>query len=377
MNFNLSDEQQMLRDGAERFVRECCTLEHRRRVAGSTGFDKDNWARMAELGWLMLPFSEAEGGLGGTPADVALLMTAFGRGLVLEPFVTTALLCGPILAQAKDRQLAALTQSIMAGELRVALAHDEGQCAAPSETLPQTLAQVDGSGYRISGKKRSVLDAPHAHRIIVSASLEGEVALLLLDSEASSLERRNYPLIDGTRAADIDLLSVAASGDALIARGAEASRLLQLGLDQAKLAALAQSVGSIEEVLDMCSDYLKTREQFGRPIGQFQALQHIMAQMFVEAQEARSILYWAVAAMRLPPKERAAGIAQAKVVIGHAAQFVSRQGVQLHGGYGMTEEFAIGHHFKRLLTLEKMFGDADSHLARLAKLAVGSREECA
>jgi alkylation response protein AidB-like acyl-CoA dehydrogenase len=370
MDFELTSEQTMLVDGAARFVREHYSLTQRRKVIASGGMDEHNWTRLAELGWLMLPLPEEAGGLGGPAEDVALLLIELGRGMVLEPFVTTVLLCGTILAGAVDPGVRSEVERIAAGELRVALAHDEGAASLAPGALPAAAARREREGFHISGTKRAVLDAPSAHKLIVSAALDGATALFLVDANTAGVVRNDYALIDGTRAAEVEFDNVAVDTAALIASGDTAVALLGEALDQANLGNLAQSVGGIEAILDICSEYLKTRQQFGRPIGSFQALQHIMAQMFVEAQEARSILYFAVAAMRGAPAVRTRAIAQARTMIGGAAQLVSRPGIQLHGGYGMTEEFAVGNHFKRLLTLEKMFGDSETYLDRLADALV-------
>ncbi len=371
MDFALTSEQDMLVDGAARFVRERYGLEQRRAVIAGGGLDDANWAQFAEMGWLMLPFPEDVGGLGGAPEDVALLMIEFGRGLVAEPYVTSVLLCGTILAGSANTAARSAAEQIAGGELRVALAHDEGAAPLAADATPALVAVREGDRLRLSGIKRTVLDAPAAHSLIVSAQLDGVCALILVPADAPGISPANYALIDGAGAADISFENVAVDGDALIATGDTATTLLAQGIDAAKLGNLAQAVGSIEAILDICSEYLKTRQQFGRPIGSFQALQHIMAQMFVEAQEARSILYFAIAATRADQPKRERALAQARVVISEAARIVSRQGVQLHGGYGMTDEFSIGHHFKRQLTLEKMFGDADSHLDALADMLAG------
>lgn len=366
MDFNLSSEQDMLIDGARRFVRENCGLERKRAVAAADGVDRENWAAFAEMGWLMLPVAEEAGGLGGSAEDVALLMTVFGAGLVADPYVTSVVLCGTILAGGEAEAGRGLVEAISSGEAMVALAHDEVASAQSTVAIPTTVARADGGVFRISGSKRTVLDGPSAGHLIVSAALDGDIALFLASADAPGLAIVGHALIDGTRSADV-VLSEVESG-VLLARGDVARALLAGALDAARLANLAQAVGSIEAVLDLCSEYLKTRQQFGRPIGQFQALQHIMAEMFVQAQEARSILYFAIASADADPPSRARAVRQASIVIGEAGQLVSRQAVQLHGGYGITDEFAVGHHFKRLLTLEKRFGDMAGHLDQEADL---------
>ena len=367
MEFALTSEQNMLVDGAARFIRERYSLEHRRAVIAAGGLSEENWNRFADMGWLMLPLPEEAGGIGGSAEDTALLMIEFGRGLVAEPYVTSVLLCGTILAGSANAAQRSAAEQIAAGKLRVALAHDEDSMSLAADADLTFIASYEGNRIHLSGTKRTVLDAPSAHRLIVSATLDGAPALIIVPTDAAGIFCTNYMLVDGTSASDIRFENVLVDSASLIAAGEAAITLLAEGIDKAKLGNLAQAVGSTEAILDICSEYLKTRQQFGRPIGSFQALQHIMAQMFVEAQEARSILYFAIAATRADQTRRGRALAQAQVVIAEAGRIISRQGVQLHGGYGMTEEFAIGHHFKRQLTLEKMFGDGDAHLDALAE----------
>lgn len=371
MNFDLSLEQQMLLDGARRFLRENYGLARAQDKEGAKCFDQAIWSACAQMGWLRLPFGEAAGGLGGGSEDIALLMTAFGEALVIEPYVTSVILSGTILERSHTEMCMALIEAIGSGEALVTLAHDERGGEGPVSDGPATNASVESGGFRISGFKRAVIDGPSAHHFIVSANLDGQLGLFLVPADAIGIVTEAYPLIDGTWAADILFADAHVEPGALLVRGDRAHQILAEALDVANLANLAQSVGSIEAMLDLCGTYLKTREQFGRPIGQFQALQHIMAQMFVEAQEARSILYFAIANRNAAAKDRARAIRQARIVIGDAGQLISRQAIQLHGAYGITEEFAIGHHYKRMLALEKLFGDTAGFLDQEALRVAG------
>ena len=212
------------------------------------------------------------------------------------------------------------------------------------------------------------LDAPSAHKLIVSAGVAdaNEVALFLLDANAPGVTLRSYPLIDGTRAADIELRGVRVNRSSLLVKGREALEVLDEAIDRLILARVSEGLGAMEVVLQLASEHLRSRQQFGQPLIRFQALQHRLAEMFVEIQETRSILYRGLAYIEAPAAERRAAVSAAKIVAANAGRIVGEQGIQLHGGVGMTEEYQVGHYYKRLIALEKAFGDVDYHLARLA-----------
>lgn len=368
MDFSLSDEQRMIRDVAERFVREDYDLDTRRKlIASPEGEGADNWSRLAEFGWTALMVPEEAGGFGGSCTDLTILMMELGAGVIIEPFVETAVLGTTIVERSPRAE--GLLPRICEGTLRLALAHAEAGDRFEIGATRATRAAREGDGFVLSGEKVMVFAGPCADELIVSAMLEGDssYSLLLVDRRAAGVEVSSYPLIDGTRAADIRLSQVHLSSDALLVPASDAQAVLALALDRATLACLAEAVGSMDTCLDLCSEYIKTRQQFGQPIGKFQALQHIMSEMFVEAQEARSILYQALSRFEDEPEDRSRAISAAKIVIGEASQIVSRSGIQLHGGYGITDEFAISHHYRRLLVLEKKFGDIACHNARLGK----------
>lgn len=370
MNFDYNDVQQMLLESAERLMAAIGTVEHwRARRELPDGVDGAAWAQYAELGWLALPIPEDAGGLGGSIEDVALLMTALGKGLAAEPYVSTAVLAGHLIAASATTEMRTeLLEAIAGGTMRLALAHNELADRFDIRSPRATVATKDGDGYLLSGAKTLAFDAPSAGKLIVSATLDGlsGTALLVVNSKAPGVSVNGYPLIDGSYAADIEFNKVAVSKDALIASGVEGTELLAQGIDRATVALLGQAVGSMEACLDICSAYLKERKQFGQPIGKFQSLQHIMADMLVATHQSRSILYQAIAAADGDAETRARAVSSAKIVVGEAMQLVSRAGIQLHGGYGLTDEYAIGHHYRRLIVLEKAYGDVDHHVQRLA-----------
>jgi alkylation response protein AidB-like acyl-CoA dehydrogenase len=372
MDFSLSEEQVLLRDSAERFVREEYKLDTRRRlIAAGDPVSTEHWRQYAQLGWLALPIPEDVGGLGGSFLDLMVLLGALGSGCVLEPYIPNLVLCAHILNRSPARSL---LSRVADGSLRLALAHEEVGDRFNFARPTTTRATAAGNGFLLAGAKTLVLGGPSADRFIVSATIADEPACSLFLVHRDQVENAlsPYSLIDGTWAADLSLGAVTVSADALIVRSGQATALLEEAIDRATLAYLAEAVGSMETCLEICSDYLKTRKQFGQPIGQFQALQHILAEMFVEAQEARSILYQALSQICADATARGRAVSAAKIVIGQASQIISRQGIQLHGGYGVTDEYAISHHFKRLMVIEKLFGDIEHHTTRFAGKALGS-----
>ena len=372
MDFDYTEFQQMLLDSANKVVADWSGVERwRAHRELPHGVSAETWKLFADLGWLALPLPDDAGGVGGSMEDVALLMTALGRGLVIEPIVSTSILCAFILERGLEGEMReSLLAQVVAGSLRLALAHDEG-AERYGETRPRSvMARRDGHGFVLNGAKTFVLDGPSAHSLIVSARIEGEggTSLYLVPADTPGIRRGSYPLIDGSQACDLWLEEATVPFSALIAQGSRGDDLLFEALDRATVALLAQAVGSMEASVDVCSQYMKERLQFGQPISNFQSLQHLAVDMLVATHQARSALYCALAHLESSPDQRARAVSIAKIVGGEASQIVSRIGIQLHGGYGMTDEFAIGHHFRRLMAIEKSYGDVDHHLRRLSQL---------
>lgn len=372
MNFDLSDEQQMLVDNARRFVREHCGIEARlAAIASEAGFSRQRWAELGRLGWLALPLSEEAGGLGGGDVDVALLAEELGRGLVPEPFIDTAVLCATLLEQAPPSQVRdSLLARAANGEIILALAHMEPGDRSEFETDPTTRAQAHADGWRLHGSKHFVVHGGTADYWLVSANIENQqgFALFLLSrDQASTAEIHEYTLIDGSRAVDIHLHGVGVSPSARLLEPGVAAQALEKALNRAMIASTAGAIGSMEAVMEATAVHLKTREQYGKPLAQFQALQHRMAEMLVETDKARSGLFSALASLETEdPRARRRAISGAKSLASRAALFVTEQGIQLHGAIGVTEEFSVGHHYKSALIYDKRFGDAEFHLARWA-----------
>ena len=367
MDFAKSDLQTLMLDGAERLLAEHSGVEYWRAMRdGPEGFGRERWRQFAELGWLALPLPETAGGLAGSLEDVALLNVALGRALATEPYVSTVVLCGHILGGGDEGLSLPLLGAIAEGQLRLALAHQEnGRDSLTLDGLATT-AQRRGDGYILNGSKIMVLDAPSADKLVVSAAMPGEegTALMMVDCDAPGVTLDRYALIDGTRAADITFHEVVLAGDAMITGGNRGTALLGEAIDRATIALLAQAVGSMEACLKLCGDYAKERKQFGVAIASFQAIQHMLADMFVAAHQARSMLYHALAHAGEDAALRAAALSAARLVIGEAGQLLSRNGIQIHGGYGLTDEYAISHHYRRQMTLEKLYGDLERHTRR-------------
>jgi pimeloyl-CoA dehydrogenase small subunit len=383
MDFDLSEEQTMLKDSVERLLKDQYGFEARGKYrAGDTGFSEKMWNQYAELGLLALPFAEEDGGIGGGATETMIVMEAFGKALILEPFFASVILAGGVLRHAgSSEQKSTLIPGIADGSLRMAFA-----CAEPQGRYDlfdvETSAKKDGDGWVIDGKKALVLHGDSAGKIIVSARTSGGsrdedgISLFLVDADAEGLSRHGYPTQDGLRAAEITLQSVKVGADALIGSEGGAWPVISRVADEAVAALCAEAVGCFEKMHELTLEYLKTRSQFGTTIGSFQALQHRAVDMFVELEQSRSMtMYASMLATGDDPVERARAVSAAKVQIGESAKIIGREAVQLHGGVGMTMEYAIGHYFKRTTMLDILFGDANHHLKRLARMDGLIRED--
>jgi alkylation response protein AidB-like acyl-CoA dehydrogenase len=367
VDFNLSEEQEMLRDSARRFVREHYGFEARRALASSTeGISRQHWRSYADLGWLAIALPEEAGGLGFTFVETALVLEEFGRGLVLEPYVSTAVVAARLIERARDFALRGDTlAALIAGERMLAVAHAEPGSRYDLDRAASR-AHRRADAFVIDGHKGVVIDGPCADQFLLTATVAGDEAysLFVVDKDTPGLVADSYQLIDGSRACDLRLSAVSVSASRLLAGPAAARELVEEALDRGTVARIAEAVGAMEAVMQITSDYLKTRIQFGQPLGKFQASQHRMAEMFVETQESRSSLFRAIAHLDGDSRARRAAVSAAKVAVSAAAKFVGAQGIQLHGGIGLTEEYSIGHYFKKLTAFEKIWGDAEWHLSR-------------
>ena len=376
MNFSLNEEQRLLKDSAERFVRENCSLDRRRAlVAGEPGYSERSWRQMAELGWLGVGVPEAFGGTGGGPVETMVLMEAFGAGLLVEPYVPSVVLGAGLVTEAgTDAQKADILPAAVAGALKLAFAWIEARSGFDLFDVRTTAARRDG-GWVVDGAKGVVLGAAAADRLIVSARTSGGprdrngIGLFLVDREAEGVRLRDYRTVDGLRAAEVAFENVAVGDDAVLGDPGDALPAIEAVAERAIAALCAEAVGVMDVIVRDTAEYLKTRKQFGRPIGAFQVLQHQFTDMLIANEEARSMTY--VATLRLGERDgavRAKAVSGAKHLVGRHGRLIGQRAIQLHGGMGMTEEMAVGHYFKRLTMIDVMFGDEAYHLKRYALL---------
>jgi alkylation response protein AidB-like acyl-CoA dehydrogenase len=372
MDFNLSDEQAMLREGVSRYVREQCAFSERHKNMTREALDR-RWADYSEMGWLGLSLPESAGGIGASFVESAIVMEEFGRGLVMDPYLENAIFCSRILEQSKNG--GTLLERMAKGDLRLAMAHAEDGLRYAVDHVSATRASSIAGGFVLSGRKLLCLAAPLADSFIVSAALQdgSGMALLLVPAGATGVKFKPYTLLDGSDAADIDFTEVRLDEDALLASGRKAQDLLGEAIDRATLAAVAEALGVMEAAVALAADHLKTRVQFKQPLGKFQALQHIMAECFVELQETRSILYRGIAGIDGDAESRAEAVSYAKAYAGPSAKLVGANCVQVHGAIGITEEHAVGNCYRKLVVFEKKFGDTEYHLKRASNVASATR----
>ena len=371
MDFDLTEDQRLLTDSVTRLLADQYGFEQRKSLLKTpAGWSERLWSQYAELGLLGLPIPEEYGGFGGGPVDVMLLMQSFGRHLVLEPYLASIVLGGTALRLAGSAaQRDEVLPAVASGSLKLAFAHGERQSRYDLPDV-QTTARQEGGGWRLDGAKSVVLHGDCADRLVVSARTGGNrdepegISLFLVDGEAAGLARRGYALRDGTRAAELSLTGTPAE---LLGERDAALPVIERVVEAGIAATAAEVIGTMETMQAMTLDYLKTRQQFGRPIGDNQALQHRSAEMMIALEQGRSMAMLATMSLEEPDaEERARSIAMARVGVGQAGRFVSQNAVQLHGGIGMTEEYAVGHFFRRVMVIEHLFGDTAHHLDRLA-----------
>ena len=375
MDLTPSDEQRLLRESADRFVSETYTADHRRRTANDPlGFSTKIWKQFADLGWLALPISEAHGGLGAGAIEVGILMEAFGRGLVSEPYLSTVVIGASLVAECgTDAQKQALLPDIADGSLVLAFAHSERQ-ARFDLTDVRTTAKKTPDGWRLDGYKTAVLDGHAAGRIIVSARVDdgsgkaGKLCLFLVPQGTRGITSRDFPRLGGGRACNLELQDVHLPTDALLGDGGDALPAIEAVVDRAMAALGAEAVGIMQTLLDQTLEYTKIRKQFGRPLSANQVIRHRLADMAMQCDEARSMALRAALMADAEPVARSRAASGAKAKIGKCARFVAEQSVQLHGAMGVTEELDIGSYFKRLLAFDTLFGGSAHHYRRHAAL---------
>ena len=376
MNFDYNEEQQLLAATVKRFIDKDYTFEARKKiVASNDGYSNAIWSTFAEIGLLGLPFPPDVGGFGGGAVDLMSVMEAIGEALVVEPYLSTVGLGAQFVARAgTNPQREALLPLVGAGKLKMAFAQTETGARYELAHVA-TRVKPTSAGYTISGEKRIVVHAPCADQLIVSARSSGGdtdpdgISVFVVDARAPGVSMNAYRTLDGLRAADVALKDVHVPADALVGQAGQGLALIEEVVDYATALLCAEAVGAIKYANDATLEYLKTRKQFGAPIGSFQALQHRMVDMVISGEQAKSMAGLACAKVdsATDPVERKRVVSAAKIKIADACRHVAQEAIQLHGGMGMSDELKISHTFRRLTMIAQQFGDADHHLERFAK----------
>jgi pimeloyl-CoA dehydrogenase small subunit len=373
MDFDLSEEQRLLKESVDGLLNDSYDFDARKKYQKEKGgWSKAVWGKLAEQGLLGLPFAEADGGFGAGAVETMIVMEALGKAMMLEPYLPTVVIAGGFLRHgASDAQKAAHIPGIIDGSKTFAFAQLEKNSRYDLSDVATT-AKKKGDAYVIDGEKFVVLNGENADTFIVTARTKGGqrdktgIGVFLVPANAKGVTKKGYPTQDGLHAADVTFTGVEVGASAAIGDPENALSLIERVVDEARTALCAEAVGAMDESLKTTVEYLKTRKQFGVPIGSFQTLQHRAADMFVAVEQARSMSMFATMAADFDnAKERATAVAAAKVQVGKSLKFVGQQSIQLHGGIGMTQEAKIGHYFKRLTMIESTFGDTDYHLRRV------------
>ena len=377
MDFSYSEVQQMLQDSVKKFVSKNYDFDTRSKIIESdSGYSEENWKLFAELGWLTVPFSEEDGGLGGSAVDLMVMMEEFGKANLVEPYLPSVVLCGCLISELATGEVREqMLGKLVGGDLQLALAASETGSRFNSSKVATT-AKSNGNNIVINGRKIAVLNGSNANELLVVARESGGevdadgISVFLVNPDTSGVTVRPFTNIDGQKSSEIDFADVTVSASARLGEQGNALMAIEKVIDKAIIAVSAEAVGVLETLLQKTVEYSKTRKQFGTVIGTFQALQHRMADMFIECQLARSIVV--MAAMKLDGSagrtEKTKAVSAAKSRVGKAIRKVSQEAVQIHGGIGVTNELDVGHYFKRATALEIMFGNTDYHIERFASL---------
>ena len=375
MDFTFNEEQTLIQDQVDQFIQKEYDWETRQSLSNSDlGFGDNNWQKFAELGWLGISTSEECGGFGGSAIESMLIMEAFGKGLVVEPFLETIIMCGGLIDEhGTDQQKSSILESAIEGKMHLAMAYAEPQSRFNLSDVV-TEAKKEGDSFVLNGYKSVVMNGPSANKLIVSARTSGAqldengITLFLIDGDAEGLNKTNYKTVDGRRASDLTIENVKVTKDDIIGQINDGFTLLDSSIDRAILAISAEAVGAMEVLYKTTVEYTKTREQFGTSIGKFQVLQHRMVDMFMEYEQCKSLLYMATMKQEEGSIDSKKAISGLKYQVGKAGKFIGQQAVQLHGGMGVTDELNVGHYFKRLTTIGTIFGNTDYHLKKYSSL---------
>ncbi len=372
MNFEFSEEQSLFKNSLERMIAETYNFEARQKALKAGAAGVDGWSRLAELGVLGLTIEEAYGGFGAGPAETMIVMETFGRHLVSEPYLATAILAGGLLGRAgTEQQKQQFLSQVGEGSLKLAFAYAERHARYDLKHV-STKAVRDGNGWIINGSKEGVLYGDRAGLLIVSVRTSGTVddpegiTLFLVDPAAPGVNVVGYGTHDGGHAADVTFGKVRVGQDAVLGNIDQASPVIAESIDRATAALCIDAVGAMAALHELTVDYLKVRNQFGVALGSFQALQHRAADMYIALEQARSMALYAMLMADVDdPTERQKAVSSAKIQINRSARLIGQQAIQLHGGIGMTTEYQAGHYFKRLTVIETQLGDTDYHATRM------------
>ncbi len=368
MDFDFSDDQEMLRDSVRKWVDKAYTFERRREIVKAGGFAKDSWAALAELGLTGLYVPEAQGGMGFGPVDAMVVMEELGRGIVLEPFAAVALVAASVLTAGKAAAAEPWLKGIAEGKELVVLAHQE-RAARYRLAHVTTTAKSAGTGWQLNGVKTMVPAGAHVGAFIVPARVSGAaddatgIALFLVTRGGAGVKTSGYPTQDGACAADLTLTN--ADAIELVPAGT-AFDVLEHAIDIGIAALCAEAVGAMDKLVAVTVEYMNTRKQFGVAIGTFQALRHRIADVKMQLELARSMSYFASLKLDEPAPARRRALAQAKLQLGNSMRIVGQQCIQLHGGIGVTDEYIAGHYFKRLTVMEMSYGDTLHQLGEVS-----------
>ena len=367
----------MLVDSVSRYIDNDYDFDTRQNNAAmEQGFNVQAWQTFADLGWTAIPFAEDDGGLGGGPIELALLMQQFGRGLVVEPFLANIVLAGGVLRRAgSDDQKSSWLAGIIDGSLQAALAFAEPQARFEIADIATT-ATADGEEFVLNGGKTLVLNGGYADLLIVPARTSGKqsdengITLFAVEASSAGLSRNPYPTVDAHQAAELTLDDVRVSQSNVLGSIDEGFSTLQAAVDDATIAVCAEAIGIMTTMHDKTVEYSKNRVQFGVPIGSFQALQHRMADTLIACEQSYSLMLWTVMLNAAGDPASRKAISALKYQIGTAGRLVAQESVQIHGGMGVTWELDIAHYFKRFTSIELLFGNADFHLDRYVALTI-------
>lgn len=383
MDFNLSDEQRMLQESARRFMEKSYTFARREEIARNGGFSPEVWREFADMGWLAAVIPEAFGGVGFGHVEAAILTEELGRGLLLEPYLQGCLFPAFVIQHCADEvHKAQLLPAIAAGEQLFTVAHSEPESRGDVAWVATRVQQQGDGSYVLNGRKGVVVAALQSDWLLVVARSAGDsadsdgISIFQLKRDTPGVSLEAVRLMDGTPAAELLLNDVVVGADAMLGHEGAAYAGLQKAVDEIIVHQCAETVGGMEDVLALCSDYLKTRKQFGVPIGSFQALQHRMADMAIETMQARASLHRGLALLEASAdaSERSTAISGCKAQVMRSAKFVTAQGIQLHGGFGITEEYRVGHHYRRLVLSNTWWGGLEFHRSRYTR---SIQESCA